>query len=121
MKMIRSFLLGIALLALALPSGSFAQTPSVTTNRSVVIAAGNTFQVILAPGRWRSLTIQNNNSVDSCWIAFGNTITAANATKAESILLAAAQSYTRYYPYIPNDEIEGTCTNTSDTIYVDTQ
>ena len=119
--MIRSFLLGIALLALALPSGSFAQTPSVTTNRSVVIATGNTFQAVLASGSYLSLTIQNNNATDSCWIAFGKTITAANATTAESILLLAGQAYTRYYPYIPLDEIEGTCASNSDTLYVDTQ
>jgi hypothetical protein len=113
---------------------AFAQSPSalaVTTNRSATITTGNTFQAILAktsPGGTprRSLTIQNNNATDSCWIAFGTTaggtvITAANATTAESILLQAGQAFTRYFPYVPSDEIEGTCATTADTIYVDTQ
>ena len=122
MKMIRSLLLGIALLALALPAESFAQTsPSVTTNRSVVIATGNTFQAVLASGRYLSVTIQNNNASDSCWISFGKTITTATAAKASSILLTAGQAFTRYGPYIPLDAIVGTCATTGNTLYIDTQ
>lgn len=96
-----------------------------TTNASVVITTGNTFQTVLAivsptAGR-RSLTIQNNNATDSCWISFGVGVTAGNATKGKSILLLAGQSYTRYFPYVPSDEIEATCATTSDTLYVDSQ
>jgi hypothetical protein len=122
MKMIRSILLGISFLALALPSGSFAQTPAATTNGSVVITTSNTFQTVLTSGRRLSLTIQNNNtSTDSCWIMFGKGVTAANATKAKSIELLQGQAYTRYYPYIPLDEIEGTCASGSDSLYIDTE
>jgi hypothetical protein len=103
---------------------------AVTTNGSVVIATGSTFQTVLAavtvnpvnPIR-HSLTIQNNNttSTDNCWITFGTGITAGTATKAKSIILAPGQAYTRYWPYIPSDEIEGTCTTTGNSLYVDTQ
>lgn len=95
-----------------------------TKNTSVVIATGNTFQTVLAAPTGdprNSLTIQNNNAADSCWITFGVGITAGNATKAKSILLLAGGSYTRYWPYTPSDEIEGTCASSSDTLYIDSQ
>jgi hypothetical protein len=98
-----------------------------TTNGATTITTGNTFQTVLAaltqgqPKR-NSLTIQNNTTNgDNCWIQFGIGITKANATEAKSILLGQGQSYTRYYPYVPSDEIEGTCATSSDTLYVDTQ
>jgi hypothetical protein len=101
-----------------------------TVNGSVAIVTGNTFQTILAAvsgsaGR-QSLTIQNNNATDSCWLSFGIfggvTITAGNATKARSVLLLPGGSYTRYYPFVPSDEIEATCTTSAtDTLYVDSQ
>jgi hypothetical protein len=106
---------------------------AATTNSSVTITTGNTYQNVLAAvttnQQRRSLTIENNNTTatDNCWIAFGtrlsngSQITAANATKAESILLAPGGSYTRYYPYIPNDLIVGTCVSNGNSIYVDVQ
>jgi hypothetical protein len=116
----------IALSLLALMSicvAALAQTAAVTVNGSITIATGNTFQQVLpalATGTSRrSITIQNNNSnTDSCWLFIGAT---ASATKATSILLAPGQAYTRYYPYLPSDNIAATCTTTSDTLYVDTQ
>lgn len=104
-------------------------TTAVTTNGSVVITTGSTFQAVLAavavnpvnPIR-HSLTIQNNNTTtDNCWITFGTGITAGNATKAKSILLTPGQAFTRYYPYIPSDEIEATCATNGNSLYVDTQ
>jgi hypothetical protein len=92
-----------------------------TTNSSVVITTGNTFQQVLAApvaNPRNSLTIQNNNASDACWVYVGPT---ASATKGTSIQLAAGQSYTRYIPYIPSDVIAATCATTSDTLYVDTQ
>jgi hypothetical protein len=105
-----------------------AQTPAATTNGSVTITAGNTFQSVLSAltfssttpqtGR-RSLTIQNNNTNgDNCWVFPGPN---ASATKATAILLAQGASYTRYYPFIPSDNISATCATTADTLYVDTQ
>lgn len=105
-----------------------AQTPAATTNGSVAITAGNTFQSVLPAltfssttpqtGR-RSLTIQNNNTNgDNCWVFVGPN---ASATKATSILLGQGASYTRYYPFIPSDNISATCATTADTLYVDTQ
>ena len=89
-----------------------------TVNGSVTIATGNTFQTVLtANNKRRSLTIANNNASDSCWIFIGS----AAATKPTSILLLAGQGYTRYYPYIPSDAIQATCSTTSDSLYVDTQ
>jgi|SRR5882672_1754571 len=122
-----------ALLLFSLTGEAHAQsTPTAagTTNFSATIATGNTFQTVLvavlnAYGR-KSLSIQNNNATDSCWITFGTLsngtkITAASAVKASSILLLAGGSYTRYYPYIPADEIEATCATAGDSLYVDTQ
>jgi hypothetical protein len=121
----------LLLLALLTSSPALAEPPKMfaTTDSSVVIVTGNTFQAVLAAPVARalrqSLTIQNNNATDSCWITFGTKsgtlITAGNATKANSILLLAGGSYTRYYPFIPSDEIEGTCATSSDTLYVDKQ
>jgi hypothetical protein len=101
--------------------GALAQTVAQTTNSSVVIATGNTFQTILTAitsnNQRRSLTIQNNNATDSCWVFVG----AGSAAKGTSILLLAGGSYTRYYPYVPSDAIQATCASSSDTMYVDIQ
>lgn len=118
--------LGAAALAAALffPGLARAQTAAATTNGSVTIATGSTFQSVLAvlgvsPAQRRSLTIQNNNTNgDNCWLFIGPT---ASATKATSILLGQGGSYQRYAPYIPSDNIAATCATTSDTLYVDTQ
>lgn len=101
--------------------GALAQTVAQTTNSSVVIATGNTFQTVLAAvtntNQRRSLTIENNNASDSCWLFIG----AGAATKGTSILLTSGGSYTRYYPYVPSDAIQATCATTSDTLYIDVQ
>lgn len=97
-----------------------------TTNLSVTIAIGNTFQAIPGLGTLgrgaqsrRSLTIQNNNVSDSCWIFIG----AGTASKAASILLDTTHgsAYTRYYPYLPADTIQATCASNGDSLYVDVQ
>lgn len=107
--------------ALQIALAQSVSTPAVTTNASIVIAAGNTFQQALAaivpPAQRRSITIQNNNATDSCWLFIG----AGSATKGTSILLLPGGSYTRYFPYLPADVIQATCTTTSDTLYVDIQ
>jgi hypothetical protein len=111
----------LVLLAPLFVSPALAQAPQGfgTLNSSVVIATGNTFQTVLAANsKRRSLTIQNNNATDSCWVYVGPT---ASATKGTSILLASGQSYIRYYPYTPSDVIAATCATTSDTLYADTQ
>ena len=95
-----------------------------TLNSSVTITTGNTFQQALASNvantvRRQSLTIQNNNTnTDSCWVFIGP---AASATKALSIILAVGQAYTRYFPYVPSDAIQVTCSSTNDTVYLDSQ
>lgn len=115
--------LAIALFFLALAVSAKAQTVGIqTTNASVVIATGNTFQTVLPSlrqpaGSRKSLTIQNNNASDNCWLFIGS----ATATKATSILLLPGGSYTRYYPFTPSDAIQATCASTSDTLYVDSQ
>jgi hypothetical protein len=129
--MLRAFLFAFVLtlsapLALAqnpAPQGSPVQgvpQDRSTINASVIITTGNTFQTILfgTINYKASLTIQNNNtSADNCWIFLG----AGTATEAKSIILAPGQAYTRYFPYVPSDQIQVTCATTSDTLYVDTQ
>lgn len=110
------------LFALCVAGPAFAQTVAPTTNSSTTIATGNTFQTLLAAitsnSQRRSLTVQNNNTNgDNCWLFIG----AGGAAKATSILLGQGGSYQRYYPYVPNDVIQATCTTTADTIYVDLQ
>lgn len=126
----KKLLLTLVLLLAGVPAlAQQAPQNRTTVNGSVVIATGNTFQKILdavaQPGRRMALTIQNNNATDSCWISFGSysgtTITAGNATKGRSILLLPGGSYTRYYPFVPSDEIEATCARDSDTLYVELQ
>src|SRR5437868_4799226 len=94
----------LAIAALALVTPAVAQTPSATTNGSVTIATGNTFQTIIAalgapPAQRRSITIENNNvNGDNCWLYVG----AGGATTANSMLLGTGGSYQRYYPYVPS-------------------
>lgn len=116
----RSMLIALAaLVGLVLPA--VAQNNRTTLNNSVSITTGNTFQTVRnAEPRW-SITIQNNNSTDNCWISFCSGVTAGNASKAKSIVLLPGGSWSRYYPYVPSDEIEGTCASNGDTLYVDTQ
>ena len=93
-----------------------------TVNTPVVVAAGNTFQQVLpsileSSTQRQSLEIQNNNTTtDSCWVFVGPI---ANATKATAIILDQAHgtAYTRYWPFVPSDQISVTCANTSDTMY----
>jgi hypothetical protein len=107
------------LLAL-LPAQAYAQSKPMnlnTLNSSAVITLGNTFQTVLAANSKRqSVTVQNNNAADSCWLFVGST----TATAAKSILLLAGQSWSRYYPYVPSDALQATCANTNDTLYIDT-
>ena len=115
--------LAVLFAVLALSGQAEAQTTAATTNCSVTIATGSTFQQVLAavaapPATRRSLTIQNNNAADSCWVFVGPS---GSATKATSILLTFGGSYTRYYPYVPSDAIQATCATTNDTLYCDTQ
>jgi len=89
-----------------------------TTNRATTITSGGTFQNVLSAATNRaSLSIENNNASDSCWIYVGS----GSATEAKSILLLPGGSYTRYFPYVPADEIQATCASNSDTLYIDTQ
>jgi hypothetical protein len=121
--MLRKLILAGFLALLASPS--FAEPPLVrpTNKRSVVITTGNTFQTIIGAlgdnESRNSLTIQNNNTSDSCWIVVGGTL--GSATKGTAILLLAGAAYTRYYPFVPSDAIHATCATSSDTLYADTQ
>lgn len=124
-----------ALAALFLSSPALAQGTKLTNAVPTKITTGLTYQVLLAASSNRqSLTIQNNNASDGCWIIVGGPWQAADTTATArtingvsltalqaSISLSAGGSYTRYYPWVPGDAILGTCTTTADSIYVDTQ
>ena len=90
----------------------------------ITITTGNTFQSALASiigtsSARLSLTVQNNNTnTDNCWVYPGPT---ASATEAAAILLAPGQSYQRYWPRVPPDNIAVTCAGNADTMYVDHQ
>jgi hypothetical protein len=68
-------------------------------------------------GARQALTIENNNASDSCWVYIGT----GTPTEAKSILLLAGGSYTRYWPYVPNDTLQATCASNNDTLYIDVQ
>jgi hypothetical protein len=145
----RSWLIAAALLALA-----FANEPAKaqvgltitpidapTINGSVKITTGNTLQSILGAQGFnqalKSVTFQNNNSTDNCWIVFGSNITITSGTTTLStnvtvngvtmtvqqaaILLTPGGSFQRYLPYLPADQIFGTCATTGDSIHIDYQ
>lgn len=128
-------ILATALFALLAFTNAYAQSPPpglsvsgvainrATVNSSATIATGNTFQQVLPSNlgtttQRQSLTIENNNATDSCWIYVGPL---ASATKATAILLLAGGSYARYWPFVPSDAIQATCASSSDTLYVDNQ
>jgi hypothetical protein len=131
----KAILFGLAGAAFAV-AAAFAQAPSSgsgstisgeainrsTVNVPVVITTGATFQTILASNFGtltprQSLTIENNNASDNCWLYIG----AGTPTKALSMLLKTGGSYTRYWPFVPSDAIQATCDNTNDTMYLDYQ
>jgi len=105
----------------AVPANGYPPPNLSTVNSSATIVTGGAFQSVMSAvgtGRSRrSLTIQNNNSADTCWVFVGS----GTASAAKSIALAPGQAYTRYFPYVPNDQIQATCATTSDTLYVDHQ
>lgn len=130
------FIRGWIIAALCLwPLAGLAQTTlKATIPAPILITVGLTYQQVVAGGPKVSLTIQNNNSTDSCWFLIGGpflvgdttattrTVGAVSITALKaSIVLLPGGSYTRYYPYIPGDAILGTCTTTADSVYVDTQ
>lgn len=128
--------LAVAMLAI----GSFAalaQSAVPTDNWSVNITTGNTFQLVQgATNTRRSLTIQNNNASDNCYLNVDGTVQAGQTTASTvttdgtkvtittvkaSILLLPGAAYTRYYPYVPADAIVVTCASSGDSVYVDMQ
>lgn len=93
-----------------------------TKNVSATITTGNTFQVLLTSilgtsTQRQALTIENNNASDNCWLFIGT----GTPTTATAILLLPGGSYTRYWPYVPSDQFQGTCASNSDTFYMDVQ
>jgi hypothetical protein len=129
--------------ALFFGPAAHAQQNTTTVNGAITITTGLTYQTLLpalATGTSRrSITIQNNNASDSCYLIFGSNIasqvtsgtttTSTNLTiggntitaQKASILLQAGIPYQRYYPYVPSDALFVTCTTTGDSVYVDTQ
>lgn len=130
----RLILAAIAALSL-LCSPALAQGTKLTNAIPTKITTGLTYQSLLpAVSNRQSLTIQNNNATDGCWIIVGGpwqagdttatarTINGVSLTALQaSISLSSGNAYTRYYPWVPGDAILGTCTTTADSIYVDTQ
>jgi hypothetical protein len=130
-----------ALFFVSLPAR--AQQNTTTVNGSISITTGLTYQTLLpalaAGTARRSITVQNNNASDACYLIFGSNIssqvtsgtttTSTNLTiggntitaQKASVLLQAGIPYQRYYPYVPSDALFVTCATTADSVYVDTQ
>jgi hypothetical protein len=150
MKLLRGLIFGCLVAGLLVPAGwqawvwfihaAVAQgvRGAQPTNHSVKITMGLTYQAIAIPLNDRvSVTFQNNvgNSTDTCYIDITGKVIAGNTTSTnvtvDSVTMTAAQasitlssggSYGRYTPFVPGGvAVVGTCTNTGDTIYVDTQ
>ena len=133
-------LLIVACALLLLIPAAFSQNaqPIFSTNSSVTIITGNTFQVLRpATQNYNSLTIQNNNmsTTDNCFVDVtglvqpGNT-TATSVVTVGGVTLTAAQasvalvpggSYQRYYPKLPRNQIVVTCATGGDSVYADVQ
>ena len=138
--LLRNIIIGVSLFATPLmanaQNGANTYAPSMTVDgfvqgRSTVNASGTSssdaFVQILpsiisgagnASTARQSLTIENNNTSDNCWVFIGPI---GNATTANSILLAPQQAYGRYWPNVPSDQISIECAGTSDLFYADYQ
>lgn len=131
-------MLAIGLVVLAVTPNAHAQNNRATLLYSQKITTGGTFQEIRRGNNRWSITIQNNQtSTDNCWIipngagqiTAGTTTLSTNVTingvtetaQQASILLTPGLPWQRYYPYVPNDPIYGTCASTGDSLYVDEQ
>lgn len=118
-KLLLSGVMLLGLMGAALADNTPGQ--ATTIDHSITVATANTFQTILGVNAYPTLprlalTIENNNITGNCWIFLHSTV----ATKALSILLSPGQPYTRYFPYVPADAIQGTCDTNGNTLYVDT-
>lgn len=118
-------------------SGARAQGAVPSDNWTVSITTGNTYQTVQSSNNSRrSLTIQNNNASDACYLNIDGSVPAGSTTASNvtttgskqtvtaakaSMLLSAGQSYTRYYPYVPSGPIVATCAANGDSLYVDIQ
>ena len=111
---------GAVTLGFGLIGAAAAQSNSPTTIVPTTIVTGGAYQQILPAQRRLSLTIENNNATDNCNVQIMAT-GVTNAGAGTSILLLPGGSYARYYPYVPNEAIQATCANSSDTLYVDHQ
>ena len=127
----------VAALALSLTHAAHAQSvsPAPLSNTSQAITTGNTYQQLLAASSVRkSITIENNNSADTCYIDPTGTVQPGDTTATSesiggktltaikgSIELLPGGAWTRYYPFIPSNTIVGTCASSSDSLYVDVQ
>lgn len=130
-------LIAICLAMLLSVSAAFAQSsPRLTRPFPIKITAGLTFQVLGPLGESRqSLTIQNNNDpTDNCYMIIGGPWQAGDTTttartingvsmtaRQASILLQPGGSYSRYYPYVPSDQLLVTCASPGDSVYADLQ
>lgn len=129
------------LMSMAAVGAQTSSPTSTTVPAPVKIGAGLTFQQLLpaSSGSRQSITIENNNAnTDNClmlivgkgspWLV-GDTTTTSRTVNGVSMTAAQAAitlapvsgSYSRYYGYIPQEQILGTCASTGDSLYVDTQ
>lgn len=103
-------------------------------NGSVTIATELTYQNVPLPNHV-TVTIENNNKTDYCWIEITGLVVAGDTTatsvntlnqigvpaaKASIMLSPGGGSYGRY-TFVPQGNVVATCEGAGDGLYVDTQ
>jgi hypothetical protein len=106
------------------PAPAFAGAPvnRSTLSTPTTITTANQFQTILGATSGvtmrQQLTVENNNTSNVfCYLFFGT----STATTPNSLLLNSGIPYQRNFPFIPNDQLQATCTLTGGSLFLSVQ
>ena len=107
------------------PAPAFAGAPVLrsTVSTPTTITTANTFQTILSSAQSGTtirgqLTVENNNASNVfCYLFFGT----STATTPNSLLLNSGFPFLRSWPFVPNDQLQATCTLTGGSLFLSVQ